>query len=154
MGARTFGVVLCIAPSLNQFSRDSARPRIGTMNFKTAAVLMTLALGVPVAAGAHHSFASFDSTQVMTLKGTVKEFQWTNPHCWLQLVVTAEDGTTQEWSLEGLSPNVLGRMGWKRNSVVPGDVVTVYSNPLRNGSRGGNMVKVVRSDGTVIGAAQ
>jgi len=115
---------------------------------------MLLSLGAPMVAGAHHSFASFDSTQVVTLKGTVKDFQWTNPHCWLQLVVMGEDGTPQEWSLEGLSPNVLGRMGWKRNSVVPGDVVTVYSNPLRSGGRGGNMVKVVRSDGTVIGAAQ
>jgi len=124
------------------------------MKSKIAAVLMLLSLGAPMVAGAHHSFASFDSTQVVTLKGTVKDFQWTNPHCWLQLVVMGEDGTPQEWSLEGLSPNVLGRMGWKRNSVVPGDVVTVYSNPLRSGGRGGNMVKVVRSDGTVIGAAQ
>ena len=103
-------------------------------------------------ASAHHSFAAFDATQVITLKGTVKEFQWTNPHCWLQLVVMNPDGTTQEWSLEGLSPNVLGRMGWKRNSVVPGDVVTVYSNPLRTGAHGGNMIKVVRADGTEIGA--
>jgi hypothetical protein len=131
--------------------RATACPRTGSMHSKIVAVLIMLVLGVPVVASAHHSFAYFDSTQVVKIKGTVKEFQWTNPHSWLQLVVVNDSGVVEEWSLEGLSPNVLGRMGWKRNSVVPGDVVTVYFNPTRNGTHGGSMVKVVRPDGTVIG---
>jgi hypothetical protein len=65
-----------------------------------------------------------------------------------------KDGTVQEWALEGLSPNVLRRMGWQRNTVMPGDVVTVYANPMRDGSHGGNMIKIVRPDGTLVGAAK
>ena len=124
------------------------------MDSKIAAGLLALALLVPAIAGAHHSFAMFDPTQVVSIKGTVKEFQWTNPHSWLQLVVVNDSGVAEEWSLEGLSPNVLGRMGWKRNSMAPGDVVTVYFNPTRDGSHGGNMVKVLRPDGTLIGGTQ
>lgn len=122
------------------------------MNLKVAAGLLLFALFAPVIAGAHHSFAMFDNSQVVSVKGTVKVFQWTNPHSWLQLEVVNEKGVAEEWSLEGLSPNVLGRMGWTRNSMLPGDVVTVYFNPTRDGSRGGNMIKVVRPDGTVIAA--
>jgi hypothetical protein len=122
------------------------------MNPKVTAALLVLALFAPTIAGAHHSFAMFDHSQVVSVKGTVKVFQWTNPHSWLQLEVLNEKGVAEEWSLEGLSPNVLGRMGWTRKSMLPGDVVTVYFNPTRDGSRGGNMIKVVRPDGTVIAA--
>jgi hypothetical protein len=131
-------------------SGDAAHT-IGAMNLKITAVLLALTLVAPRIACAHHSFAMFDNSQVVSIKGTVKDFQWTNPHSWLQLVVTNEHGVQEEWSLEGLSPNVLGRMGWARNSVVPGDVVTVFINPTRDGTHGGNMVKVVRADGTVLG---
>jgi Family of unknown function (DUF6152) len=117
-------------------------------------VLMTLALGVSADTSAHHSFAAFDASQVITIKGTVKEFQWTNPHCWLQLVVVGKGGSVEEWALEGLSPNVLRRMGWARSSVAPGDVVTVYYNPVRDGSHGGNMIKVLCPDGTVVGSTR
>jgi hypothetical protein len=122
------------------------------MNSKLA-VLITLSLWATGDAFAHHSFAAFDGTKVVALKGKVKEFQWTNPHCWLQLEVIAADGTVQEWDLEGLSPNVLSRMGWKRNSITHGEVVTVYANPLRSGAYGGNMVKIHRADGTLVGSA-
>jgi hypothetical protein len=124
------------------------------MNSKLTTGLLALALVVPAIAGAHHSFAMFDANQLVSIKGTVKEFQWTNPHSWLQLEVMNDNGVAEEWSLEGLSPNVLGRMGWKRNSIATGDVVTVYFNPTRDGSHGGNMVKVVRPDGTVVGSSQ
>jgi hypothetical protein len=122
------------------------------MNPKAAAVLLLFALFAPVSAGAHHSFAMFDHLRVVSITGTVKQFQWTNPHSWLQLEVMNDKNVAEEWSLEGLSPNVLGRMGWTRKSMLPGDVVTVYFNPTRDGSRGGNMIKVVRPDGTVIAA--
>ena len=121
------------------------------MNLKIAAGLLLFALFAPASACAHHSFAMFDHLRVVSITGTVKEFQWTNPHSWLQLVVVNEKGVAEEWALEGLSPNVLGRMGWKRDSMVRGDVVTVYFNPTRDGTRGGNMIKVVRPNGTVIG---
>lgn len=98
---------------------------------------------------AHHSFAMFDKTREVTLSGVVKAFQWTNPHSWIQLVVTDPGGAVTEWSLEGGSPNILGRDGWKRTSLQPGDHVTVLIYPLVNGGAGGSFLEVRKADGTV-----
>ena len=70
--------------------------------------------------GAHHSFATFDQTQEKTLEGTVKEFQWTNPHSWVQLLVTDADGKAVEWSLETASISNLFKNGWRAQSLKPG----------------------------------
>jgi hypothetical protein len=104
-----------------------------------------------VPAFAHHSFAAFDQSKQVTLKGVVREFQWTNPHSWLQLEVVNAKGVAEEWSIEMISPSVLGRMGWKRNSLKAGDAVVVVINPVRDGSHGGNMVSVTGADGRQIG---
>jgi hypothetical protein len=101
-------------------------------------------------AEAHHSFAVFDQTKRVTLVGTVREFQWTNPHSWIELVVE-KGGATEQWSVEALSPNVLGRQGWKRNTLKPGDKITVVINPRRDNSRGGNLVSVTLANGTTLG---
>lgn len=101
-------------------------------------------------ATAHHSFAMFDQTKRQTLVGTVREFQWTNPHSWIQLNVQA-NGATEEWAIEALSPNVLGRQGWKRNTLKPGDKITVVINPLRDNGKGGNLISVTLADGTTLG---
>jgi hypothetical protein len=122
------------------------------MKTKLLAAGAALLLALPAISMAHHSFAMFDNTKVTALKGTVREFQWTNPHSWVQLSVVNGDGVTEEWSLEALSPNVLSRMGWKRNSIKPGDKITAYFNPIRDGSHGGNLIKVELADGTVVGA--
>ncbi len=111
-----------------------------------------LAVAGPVLA--HHSFAMFDQTKKVTLQGEVKEFQWTNPHSWVQLQVKNEKGETEEWALEALSPNVLSRMGWKRNSLKPGDMITAVINPTRDGSHGGNLISVTKADGTTIGGRE
>jgi hypothetical protein len=113
--------------------------------------LVVMGLILPLPSFAHHSFAMFDRTKVVSLKGTVREFQWTNPHSWVQLVVKNDQGVAEEWALEALSPNVLGRMGWKRNSIKPGDAITAYFNPTRDGSHAGNLVKVTLADGTTVG---
>jgi hypothetical protein len=116
-------------------------------------LLVTLAvIALPVSA--HHSFAMFDDTKEVTLKGTVGEFQWTNPHSWLEVEVVSADGKSEKWSVEMLSPNVLGRMGWKRNSLKPGDEVTVVIHPLRTGEKGGNMVSIKDKNGVPIGGPQ
>jgi Family of unknown function (DUF6152) len=125
------------------------KTRLATCLFTGCALLLILS---PLSA--HHSFAMFDRSQVTSLKGVVKEFQWTNPHSWVQLVVQNDSGATEEWALEALSPNVLGRMGWKRNSLKPGDKITAYFNPTRDGSHGGNLVKVVTADGKTVGSEQ
>ena len=116
--------------------------------FLSAFAAATLLGAAP--ASAHHSFAMFDQTKRVTLVGTVKEFQWTNPHSWIQVNVTG-GGTAGEWSVEALSPNVLGRQGWKRNTLKPGDKVTVVINPLRDNSKGGNLISVTLADGTTLG---
>jgi hypothetical protein len=103
-----------------------------------------------LSAEAHHSFAMFDQTKRQTLVGTVREFQWTNPHSWIQLNVSA-GGATEEWAIEALSPNVLGRQGWKRNTLKPGDKITVVINPLRDNGKGGNLISVTLANGTVLG---
>ena len=112
---------------------------------------MSAAAMLAAPAYAHHSFASFDQTKQVTLKGVVREFQWTNPHSWLQLKVMNSDGVVEDWSIEMISPSVLSRMGWKRNSVKAGDEVVVVINPVRDGAHGGNMISVTGADGRKIG---
>ena len=102
-------------------------------------------------AGAHHSFAMFDRETEMELVGVVKEFQWTNPHTWTQVEVTAADGTVTEWSIEGGSPNGLRRSGWSRSSLVAGETVTMTINPLHDGQPGGSFVRAIKADGSVLG---
>ncbi len=104
-------------------------------------------------AGAHHSGAMFDQTVTKTLVGTVREFQWTNPHCFIQLVVKDERGQDAEWSLEMTAPIHLMRLGWRRSSLKPGEKITVMIHPLRNGERGGNVVQAMGPNGKPIGTA-
>jgi hypothetical protein len=102
-------------------------------------------------AAAHHSFAMFDNEKVMTLKGTVKEFQWTNPHTWIQLNVRNDAGVVQEWSIEGASVISLSRQGWKRNTLKVGDDITVLIHPLKNGEPGGSFMSATFADGSPVG---
>jgi hypothetical protein len=97
---------------------------------------------------AHHSFAAFDQSRTLTLKGTVKDWQWTNPHTWLVLEVPDPSGSTQEWNIEGQSPQVLRReQGFSRDIVKPGDKVIVTIHPRRDGSNGGSFIGVTAADG-------
>jgi len=111
--------------------------------------LRLAALGAAVAAmplAAHHSFAMFDQKQIVTLAGKVHEFQWTNPHAFLEI----DDTKGKRWSLELNSPNNLKRQGWVRSSVKPGDAVTVRMNPLRDGQPGGLFLDLKFPDGKVL----
>ena len=98
----------------------------------------------------HHSAAMFDNTKVMEISGTVKEFQWTNPHVWIQVNVQTPSGA-QEWSIEGGGPNSLSRQGWRPTTFKPGDEVTLRVNPMRDGSNGGLFIGVKFSDGKTLG---
>jgi hypothetical protein len=89
---------------------------------------------------AHHSFAMFDNQKTMTLEGTVKEFQYTNPHSWVELLVKDDSGKDVQWDIEGGSPNSLARNGWKRTSLKPGDKAEVTIHPMKDGSNGGSLV--------------
>jgi uncharacterized protein DUF6152 len=102
---------------------------------------------------AHHSFAMFDRSKETTLVGTVEEFQWTNPHSWIELDVTNENGTVDKWSIELNSPNNLARQGWHSNSVKPGDKISVIVWPLRSGDKGGLFMSLTFPDGRTLDEA-
>ncbi len=99
---------------------------------------------------AHHSFAMFDQTKTVTLQGTVKQLQWTNPHCYLQVVVGSQN-VTAEWSLEMHSPLSMYRFGWKPGSFKPGDKVTVVLNPLKDGTNAGRLLSAIDASGRTLG---
>ncbi|HEV2700762.1 MAG TPA: DUF6152 family protein [Steroidobacteraceae bacterium] len=99
---------------------------------------------------AHHSFANFDTTKSLTLHGTVKELQWTNPHCYVQLLVTGATGSV-EWSLEMNSPLASYRAGWRPGSVQRGDKVTVMLYPTKDGTPASRLISVTRADGRTLG---
>ena len=120
---------------------------------KRLAVKMScLALLAITPALAHHSFSMFDLEKEITLVGEVKEFQWTNPHIWIQVLVAGDDGKVVEWSIEGNSPSTLSRQGWTKRSVKSGEKVTLVVHPLRDGQPGGSLVKVTLPDGKVVGS--
>jgi Family of unknown function (DUF6152) len=99
---------------------------------------------------AHHSTAMFDQAKTIKLVGTVKQFQWTNPHSWIQLDVANAQGVVEEWSIEGNSPNQLIRLGWRPATLKPGDVVTVMVKPMKDGAKGGMFVEITLADGKVL----
>lgn len=112
------------------------------------------ALAVALAGGtaqAHHSFAMFDMSKEVTVSGTVKQFQWTNPHAYIQLVSKNEAGQDVEWSMEMGAPMYLYARGWRPSSLKAGMQVSVTLNPLRNGRPGGVVRDVTTSDGKKIG---
>jgi len=123
-----------------------------------SAVSAILALGAALVgawlapAWAHHSFAMFDQSQKVTLKGTVQEFQWTNPHAFIHLEVANAAGGKDMYEIELNSPNNLKRQGWKSTTIRAGDQVTLIFNPLRDASKkGGLFVAMTLADGAVYG---
>jgi Family of unknown function (DUF6152) len=117
-------------------------------------LLYGLLAGVALPLMAHHSFSMFDSGKEVVLKGEVKEFQWSNPHTWIQLYVTDPSGKVVEWSIEGGSPNLVARQGWKRNTFKPGDKVEITVHPMRDGQPGGSFMRAVLPDGRRLGGDQ
>jgi len=104
---------------------------------------------------AHHSFAMFDQSKTVTIQGTVKDFRWTNPHVFIQVMVKNDQGVDEEWSIEMTSPEHLVRVGWKPGTLKPGDKVTLNIHPLRDGNiKGGQYLNGTGPDGPLIGAPQ
>lgn len=124
------------------------------MNMKTilrqavlAAVVSAGLIATAGSAAAHHGFAVFDMTSRKTITGTVKTFEWTNPHTWVWLDVPNGKGGVDTWGFEGMSPNFLGRRGWTRNTLKPGDQITVTYFALKDGSKGGAFLSAKRPNG-------
>jgi uncharacterized protein DUF6152 len=122
------------------------------MKFKALALAAVAVTVFAAPALAHHSFAMFEAEKTVTLQGTVKEFEWTNPHAWLRIMVTDQaSGKDQQWALEMGAPQQQARVGWKPDSVKPGDKVTVTIHPLKDGSRGGQFMMAVLPSGQTLG---
>jgi hypothetical protein len=96
---------------------------------------------------AHHSTAMFDQTKVTYLSGTVKQFEWINPHVWLHLTITNASGQEATWSFEGGSPAQLTQLGWKPESFNVGAKVAIGFRPMKDGSRGGQIMNVTPGNG-------
>lgn len=114
-----------------------------------AGVAASLPVSNPVLA--HHSSAMFDKNRVRQQSVTVREFQWTNPHVWIQVYIENEKGEDEEWSIEGGGPNSLFRHGWRPGSFKPGDVVEIKFNPMLDGSNAGFFVGAKLADGKTLG---
>jgi hypothetical protein len=127
------------------------------MKFNAVGLVKALGLaGVAVAmsaipAFAHHSFAMFDAAASKTVEGTVKDFQWTNPHSWILLMVNNGEGQAEQWAIEMGGPQGLARQGWAPKTLRPGMKVKTVIHPLRDGSNGGQFMAITLPDGTQMG---
>jgi hypothetical protein len=114
-----------------------------------AGAICVLGVIAPVAI-AHHSFAMFDRSRTATVSGTVREFQWTNPHAYIQITVR-QGNRDVEYSMEMGAPMYLYARGWRPRTLRPGMQVTVDYNPLRNGDAGGVVLDVKDAAGNAVG---
>ena len=114
-----------------------------------ASLAFALLISIPLQA--HHSGVMFDPMKEVSLKGTVKEFVFVNPH--VSILLTVNDGTGQavDWNIEAASTQALVRSGWRKSSLKFGDVVTIVGRPLRDGRPGAQLVRVILADGTELG---
>ena len=110
-----------------------------------AAVILTA-----VPARSHHSNVAYEVTKVITVTGVVKEFEWVNPHTWLHVEVDDGKGGKVVWECEGRAPGVLGRAGWSRTILKPGETVTVDMSPAKDGSKTSIIARVTKADGKIL----
>jgi hypothetical protein len=121
------------------------------MNLKFVSLTVVAGAAFTAPAFSHHSFAMFDGEKTITLQGTVKEFEWINPHSWLRIIVDDEKtGKPAVWALELSSPARLVTMGMRADSVKPGDAVSVTFHPMKDGTRGGQFIQAVLPGGKQI----
>jgi hypothetical protein len=117
--------------------------------FTVVAIIIGLAVVLPLFA--HHGGASFDVGKTVILKGTVKEWLYSNPHCLLTLEVRGDDGKTTQWIAETQSPTVMYPAGYRKNSFKSGDNVTVKIEPVKSGEHAGRVMAVLTADGVLLG---
>ena len=125
------------------------------MAMRNRLVVFALAVGLlmSVPLVAHHGSAAFDIGKKVTLKGTVKEWAYLNPHCLLTLVVTGDDGRVVQWVAETQAPNVIFPIGYRKDSFKAGDQVTIIVEPVKNGHPIGRILQAVLANGKTLGTA-
>ena len=111
---------------------------------------MALLVAVSAPVFAHHGAASFDTSKEVMLKGTVTEYIWANPHCFLKFDAKDNTGTVRNWAVEVSNPTDMSRRGWSRSSFKVGDQVTVSLQAVKTGAPIGRLTKVVLADGTTL----
>jgi hypothetical protein len=114
------------------------------------AIAALVLCAAPAPADAHHSLSPYIRTRADVLIGRVKEFAWTNPHTWLTILARGEDGTVSEWTFEGVSTANLIDAGFRKDTMNPGDPVSVAYNPRRDGKPGGMFFAVTFADGRTL----
>jgi len=119
-------------------------------------LFIVLAVGamMSVSVAAHHGSAAFDNGKKVTLKGTVTQWVYMNPHCLLTLDVKGEDGMVVKWVAETQAPGIMYPAGYRRDSFKPGDEVTVVVEPVKNGQPVGRIQQVVTASGWTLGGIQ
>ena len=115
------------------------------------AAVVVLLVSVPLVA--HHGAAALDTGKEITLKGTVTEWIWSNPHCFLQFDAKDDKGTVRNWAVETQNPTAMTQRGWSRTSFKAGDTVTVTLEPVKNGQPIGRILTVVLANGEKLVAA-
>jgi hypothetical protein len=116
-----------------------------TATVSSLAGLVAALLAVP--ALGHHSTAMFDASKLLYVTGTLKQFEYVNPHAWLHLNIVNDKGVVSTWTFEGGSPAQLVRLGWPKDDFRVGDTMEVGFRPLRDGSRGGQLMSVKLANG-------
>ena len=114
---------------------------------KTLFAILTGSLWVASQSQAHHSAVMFDDESEVTVSGVVREFQYTNPHSWLLVDVTDEDGTVTTWGFEAEGPSTLMRAGIRKSDFSPGTKLTITGNPMRDGRPAAAWLHATRDDG-------
>ena len=117
------------------------------MSARELIIAATTACLMVAPAAAHHSFAIFDQSKVNYLTGTVKQFEMVNPHAWLHLMIANDKGEAALWSFEGGSTAQLASLGWAATAFKPGDKVQIGFRPMKDGSRGGQIMNVKTATG-------
>jgi hypothetical protein len=118
----------------------------------TTSVLLLLSIAGP--AYAHHGFVSwFDMSRSVTVKGTVTSFDWTNPHSYIYFDVKDEKGAIQKWSAELGAVAMLARAGWRKDTVKPGDEITLIGNPAKDGKPTMHLDKIIFANGQELSSA-
>jgi len=137
--------------SFSQTGNPDGREAVKKMRTSILVVLACL-YAVSVPAFAHHGNASYDYEKTVTLKGTVTQWLWSNPHCLLKFDVKDDKGNVEHWVSEASSPVDMLRIGWSSTALKPGDEITIDVMPSKNGVPVGRIRQVTLSDGTVLKA--
>jgi uncharacterized protein DUF6152 len=119
-----------------------------------ASSLLVGAMAICVPAFAHHGAAAYQDKVLVLKEATITKFVWANPHTILLFDVKDEQGNISHWAGEAGSPSAIGLLGWTKNSVKAGDVVTVYIFPAKSGNQVGRLNKIVFADGTTLRDSQ